>query len=53
MSKAQKRGFGDGTSPRTPGGNAIGKSRRERVAVNLTVNGRLRPDEGRTADDAA
>jgi hypothetical protein len=43
MSKAQKRGFGDGTSPKTPAGNAIGKSRSERVSVNLTVNGRLCP----------
>jgi xanthine dehydrogenase YagT iron-sulfur-binding subunit len=43
MSKAEKHGFDDATSHKTPGGNAIGKPRSELVSVSLTVNGRISP----------
>jgi len=43
MSKTGKCRFGDGTSHKTSGGNVIGEPRSERVAVNLTVNGRVYP----------
>ena len=43
MSEAGKPECGDGTSNKTPSGNAIGELPIELVSLNLTVNGRVCP----------
>jgi len=43
MIEAGKPECGDGTSNKTPSGNAIGELPIELVSLNLTVNGRVCP----------
>jgi xanthine dehydrogenase YagT iron-sulfur-binding subunit len=42
MSEILKRGFGDPTPDKTPGGSTSGERRTELVSVSLTVNGQAR-----------